>query len=417
MPKEQKHKYAKGMHGFLRIFLFFYTRIFSIKSSISDDVKKLQAPYLLLSNHIGTWDPFVIGYFLDHPIHFVSSDAVFRDRFMRMILTRMGVIPKKKNVRDTRVIRTMINVIKHNNCIGLFPEASRSWTGRTMYIDASTAKLIKLLKVPVVTAKMKGMQLFNPRWGTWLRKTKVMIDYELALTQDEVENSSESEISDLIRQKLYHNEVDYQRRVMNPLRSIHKAEYISYVLFMCPECLSVGKIKSVGNDFSCTSCESTWHVNSFGFFESNIESESFDNIIDWYDWQLSSFSEFVQEKIDTDSSDLLFSDDNMVLFKEKNNGFRRVGVCSIYFYIDRIEFLMRSGKQIIMPIKNIETLSPQLRERIEISYSNNAFRLKGKKRGTSGLKWEIACNVIWKNLNQEYKLSNYFKSESGENQI
>lgn len=286
-----------------------------------------------------------------------------------------------------------------------------------MYIDASTAKLIKLLKVPVVTAKMKGMQLFNPRWGTWLRKTKVNIEYELTLTKDQVQSMNETEISDLIRNKLYHNEVEYQRKEMNALKSIHKAEYISYVLFMCPVCDSIGKISNNGNDFTCEACESHWHINSYGFFESKKESLIYDNIIDWYDWQLVAFANHIQEKVDTASTDFLFHDDNMVLFKEKNNGFKRIGLCSIYFYTDRIEFLMRSGKQIIMPIQNIETLSPQLRERIEIGYSDNAFRLKGKRRGVSGLKWEIACNVVWKNLNQQYKMSNYFKSESGEDRI
>jgi 1-acyl-sn-glycerol-3-phosphate acyltransferase len=415
MQKKQEHKYMKGVHGFLRIFLFIYTRFFSIKSSVSSDVKDLKAPYLLLSNHIGTWDPFVIGYFLDAPIHFVSSDAVFRDRFMRFILTRMGVIPKKKNVKDTRVIRIMINVIKNNNCIGLFPEASRSWTGRTMYIDSSTAKLIKLLNVPVVTAKMKGMQLFNPRWGTWLRKTKVMIDYNLCLKQDDIRHLSEEEILSTIRTDLYHDEVEYQRENMNVVHSFRKAEYISYVLFLCPSCQSIGKIHTKGNNFSCSSCNSHWHIDKFSFFKNSEKEKSFDNIIDWYDWQLDAFNSFIQSKIREgaeegtgDMSKPLFSDQNMIVLKEKNNGFRRVGVSTMNFYIDRIELVFSQKKKMILFIKDIETLSPQLRERIEIFYEGKAYRIRGRKRGISGLKWEIACNNVWKSLGQDYKLSTYF---------
>lgn len=409
MAKEQEYKYYPGVHGFLRFFLFIYSRLFNIRANISPEDKKRKGPYILLSNHIGTWDPFVIGGFLKPKIHFVSSDAVFRDRIMSFFLTRMGVIPKKKNVKDTKVIRTMISVINNGNCIGLFPEASRSWIGRTMYIDESTAKLIKLLKVPVMTARMKGMQLFNPRWATFLRKTKVRIDYELALTKEDVLFMNEDEIIRVVRERLYHNEVDYQREHMNKLLCSVKAQYISYVLFTCPKCHSIGKIATKGNNFHCTSCNSQWYVDSYGFFEGRNGDSKFDNIIDWYDWQLKYFEDFIQQKIDSSASGIIFSDKNMVFFKEKRNRFMRMGLCIMNFYIDRIELIFKDDKKFIMPISDIQTLSPQLRERIEIFFDNKAYRIRGRRKGVSGLKWEIACNVVWKNLGQEYKLSNYLK--------
>ncbi len=399
----------KGMHTILRVFLFVYTQIFNIRKNISPEVKKIKAPYLLLSNHMGTWDPFVIGYFLDDPIHFVSSDAVFRDRFMRFLLTRMGVIPKKKNVKDTRVIRIMLAIINENKSIGLFPEASRSWTGRTMNIDPATAKLIKLLKVPVVTAKMKGMQLFNPRWGTRLRRSCVKIDYTLSISKEDIKNLSESEIHTKIKADLYHNEVEYQRKKMNKLYSNHRAEYISFVLFACPQCQSIGNIENNGNDFSCSSCKSEWHIDSYGFFEGKSHGSKFDNIIAWADWQQVYFTSMVEKYLLESTKEALFFDDNMIVFKEKNLGFNRVGKCSMYFYRDRIELHYSSGKVEILPLNEIQTLSPQLRERIEISYDDKAIRIVGKKKGVSGLKWEMACNTFWKNNKQEYKLSTYFK--------
>ncbi len=409
MVKDQEYKYMKGMHSILKVILFFYTRLFSIRPTISPQVKELKAPYLLLSNHIGTWDPFVIGSFLSPPIHFVSSDAVFRDRFMRILLIRMGVIPKKKNIRDSKVIRTMLSTINNNNCVGLFPEASRSWTGRTMHIDASSAKLIKFLNVPVVTAKMKGMQLFNPRWGSLLRKTKVFIDFELSLSKEEVAELSEKEIYEKIVRELYHNEVEYQRKARNKLYSFHRAEYISYVLFLCPNCHSIGKIENHHNNFECLDCTSKWHIDSYGFFEGNGHQSKFDNIIDWYDWQIEYFDSFINEKISVLDPAILFSDKNMLVFMERGNGFKRLGKCDMNFFIDRIELNFNNGTQMFLPIKEIQTLSPQLRERIEMTYDDKAYRILSRKKGVSGLKWEMACNSIWKNEGQEYKRSSYFK--------
>lgn len=412
MPEEKKYRYMKGVHSFLRVFLFFYTQIFSIRSKVSKEVKDLNEPYLLLGNHMGTWDPFVIGYFLDEPIHFVSSDAVFRDRFMRFILTRMGVIPKKKNVKDTRVVRIMMSHIKGGMSIGLFPEASRSWTGRTMNIDPATAKLVKLLNAPVVIAKMKGMQLFNPRWGTKLRRSKVLIEYELCFQKEELKTLSENAILEKIRKDLYHNEVEYQRKEKNKLHSSHRAEYISYVLFTCPQCEEVGHIRSKGNKFSCNACHSEWNINDLGFFEGVGHNSKFDNIIDWFDWQLPLFEKFVYSAIENKSEKAIFSDNSMIVFKEnKKGGFNRIGKCDMHFYIDRVEFDFKWRDKMILPIADIHTLSPQLRERIEINYGDKAYRVLGRPRGTSGLKWEMACNTVWKSIGQEYKLSSYFKGE------
>ena len=80
----------------------------------------------------------------------------------------------------------------------------------------------------------------------------------------------------------------------------------------------------------------------------------------------------------------------------------------MYFYIDRIELFFSQKKKMTLYIKDIETLSPQLRERIEIFYQGKAYRIRGRRKGVSGLKWEIACNNVWKSIGQEYKLSTYF---------
>ena len=93
------------------------------------EVKELKAPYLVLSNHVGFWDPFIAGHFLPPFTHFVASDATFRNKIIRFLLTRLGTIPKKKNMRDTKVIRDIISVIRQGENVGIFPEAVRNWAG------------------------------------------------------------------------------------------------------------------------------------------------------------------------------------------------------------------------------------------------------------------------------------------------
>lgn len=393
--------------------MFLFTKLFRISAQVPEEVKKLKGPYLLLSNHIGLFDPFVIGYFLNEPVQFVSSDAAFHTRFMRWFLSNLGVIKKKKNIRDGQMIRDLITVLKNGNSVGIFPEGTRSWTGSTLPIDASLGKLVKLLNVPVVSAKLKGMQLFNPRWYPGTRPTKVEIDYSLSISQDELKTLNPDEIFSKILKDLKHDEVEYQRKMKNVIQSSHRAEYINHVLYICPECHSIGQMKSKGNNFGCFNCGSKIHIDDYGFFEPlNRELLKFDNIRDWFNWQTKEMRKLIEFHYKKGTTEALFFDDDMDFFEEEGKFLKKVGSGRLSFFIDKIVFNIPYGKTIELPISEIQTISPQLKERIELFYQDKALRIVGQDRGVSGVKWEIATNTIWCITGKKHKVSTYFNEEN-----
>ncbi|MCB0651601.1 MAG: 1-acyl-sn-glycerol-3-phosphate acyltransferase [Saprospiraceae bacterium] len=406
--RQNEYRIRKRYRLLVDVGLFIFNKIFRVNGHLSEEVKKLDGPYLLLSNHIGTYDPFIISYFLKKKPHFISSDAIFRDPFFGYFLKRLGVIPKKKNVRDTQVIRDMVAVANAGGALGLFPEGTRSWTGTTLHIEPSIAKLVKLLELPVVTAKMKGMHLTNPRWAFKLRKSAIQIDYSLTLSKDDILKASSPEVLEKIRAAIFHDEVEYQRDKCNKIRGNSRAEYLSYVLFHCPACKSIGKIESTGNDFVCTACGQKHHVNPFGFFEKTEgKGDSFDNIRDWFDWQRTTFENFIQEQFRRKTYAPLFTDESMEVYRANHEKMEHLGSATISFYINRLLIRFENGKQMEMPIEHIQTLNPQLRERIEIIFKDHHYRITSHKPGISGLKWEIAVNAIWQLTGQGFKQSTY----------
>ena len=60
-----------------------------------------------------------------------------------------------------------------------------------------------------------------------------------------------------------------------------------------------------------------------------------------------------------------------------------------------------------MNFSELQTINPQVNERLEIYYKNEAYRIIGSHDGVSALKWEVAVNAIWKKLGQHNKLSHY----------
>lgn len=398
---------------FITWFVFtLVTIIYRIKRVLPKEVKNLKSPYLLLSNHVGHWDPFIVGNILPRFTHFVASDASMRSGFNKFFMTRLGTIPKKKNMRDSKVIRDIIGVIRQGENIGIFPEAVRTWDGTTMEIDRSTARLIKMIKIPVIVSLIKGMNLFHPRWSKKTRRTKLEIEYKLMLDQEQVIELSEEEIYQKLLEYLHHDEVEYQRKQMNKIHSDKKAEHIGHALYICPECNSIDSIRSEGDDFRCSNCNYDIHIDDFGFFKRKTKGKlHFDNIRDWNLWQKDWLVSYVNDKLNNNITELIFEDKNSNIYHTTTAGNPDfIGVADLKLYTDRIEFHFKNDRDnLIMMLDDLQTISPQINERLEIYYNDYAYRVIGEREGVSALKWEIAVNVIWKKLGQNNKLVSYIK--------
>lgn len=406
---KNNYKISYGFYLLYKIIFWPFVRIYNIRAELTESVRNIRGPYLVLSNHIGFWDPFLVGYFLKKKPHFISSDAVMRDPVKGFFIKGFGAIPKKKNIRDTKVIRDMADYIAAGEAIGLFPEATRTWTGSTLYIDPSIAKLVKLLKVPVVSARMKGMFLFNPRWSYKVRKGRVVIDYDVIIPAGEIQHLDTEEIYERIKKALRHNETEYQRTEKIRIQSNRRAEYMNHVLFYCPECHSFEGYRAQGNTLTCLHCGTQLHVDKYGFFSHSRSDFPYKNIDQAFALQNTAFESFVKNALEQSDDICLFAENNMNIYQtEGSDDFTLIGNGRIEFYPDRILVKIRQRDDEVLYLENIDTLNAQLYERIEIFSRDKVYRFAGAEKGVSGIRWEIAANIIWRNTGQAYKASKYF---------
>ena len=123
-------------------------------------------PYLILANHTGPFDGFMLAMSFCRPIYFVASDHIFRlGLASRLIRYLIAPIPIVKSVIDTRSIRDILTIIHEGGTVGLFPSGNRSFTGPEMPIPPSTGKLARHLEIPVLLYRIEGGYLTTPRWS------------------------------------------------------------------------------------------------------------------------------------------------------------------------------------------------------------------------------------------------------------
>ncbi len=245
--------------------------------------RKRTDPYIMLANHTFLFDVVHVPLPLKKAPFVVASHNLFVKQPTKFLLTRIAhAIPKTKNASDLRTAKGLISAVKRGYPVLIFPEGNTTFTGETNYIESSTMKLIKKLNVDVVIAKVAGGYLSRPRFASGKRKNRqVSITYRIVLRKNEIKNMTLKDIEKVIVNALYHNDYQYQRKVMIPHPGKKLAEGLENILYTCPECKAINTINTQGNKIWCSHCQTNGHIDKYGF----IQGFSLDNTVDWDHFQ------------------------------------------------------------------------------------------------------------------------------------
>lgn len=245
--KTRRYQGSIWFHKFVRYtFGKYLTLRFHIQYA-NEEIKGLKPPYLIIGNHVGAWDPFIMSLGVKDPIYFVISDAHFRHFWLRQVFKLIGGIPKSKKLADMGTIRAILNIKKNNGIVGLYPEGARNWDLKSIPVVYATAKLIKTMNVPVVCTRMEGAGLTRPRWARSSRAGSIHVKYSILLTQGDIKERSVDEIFRKVTKGIQLNEYEWQDK--NMIRFIGKnlAEYLDMFLIVCPRCKALCSLQSHRN--------------------------------------------------------------------------------------------------------------------------------------------------------------------------
>jgi len=255
----------------------------TVKRSHGDFHFSRREPYVIVANHTFLFDVVHVPMPLWKIPYIVASANLFTAQPTKFLLTNIArTIPKSKGTSDVRAVRGLLGAVKSGYPILIFSEGDTTFYGETNFIEESTFKLIKKLKVDVVTCHVKGGYLSKPRWALKPRKNRrAFLDYKLAIQKEELKEMSVKDIQKKIQKELYNNDYDFQREHMIPHKSKALAEGIEDVLYLCPKCHAVNSFASEKHDFWCEDCGTKGHVDVYGF----LHGFAYDNLVDWNQFQ------------------------------------------------------------------------------------------------------------------------------------
>ena len=125
--------------------------------------------FILAANHVSNWDPPFLGTFIDREVNYMGKEELFKNPFMAAICRGLHVFPVKRGAADKTAIKTAVKILKDGKCLGIFPEGTRSKTGKLGKAESGVSLIAAMTKAPIIpaaivdTEKIFSKEKFLPR--------------------------------------------------------------------------------------------------------------------------------------------------------------------------------------------------------------------------------------------------------------
>jgi len=261
-----------------------YPDVWKHKTRFFRDLQGVKPPYLLLCNHNSFFDFKVMtaAIFPRRANYVVALDG-FIDR--EWIMRKVGCIGKRKFVNDLELIRQTAKLLKQKQIVAYYPEARYSLIGTDAVLPESLGKMIRFLKVPVVTLISHGHHINEASWSQTNRGIPTTTELKLLLSQEEVETLDAKTIQQRVEQGFEYDDFAWQLENKILQSTPDRAEGLHRVLYQCPNCRTEHRMNSRGTEIFCESCGKHWQLTEYGQLQAVQGETEFHHPPDWYEWE------------------------------------------------------------------------------------------------------------------------------------
>ena len=259
------------------------------------NMKGIKPPYLLLCNHNAFGD-FAVATkaVFPHRANYVVAIDGFIGR--EGLLRAVGGICKRKFTSDVLLVKQLMRVIKNRDIAVIYPEARYSLCGTTAVLPPSIGKLIKLLKVAVVTLVCNGHHVNSPFWNLHKRGIRGQTATMTCIaTEQQVEELSSEELFEKVKDAFYYDDFKWQKENGKRVKYAGRAEGLHKVLYQCPHCGTEYRMASKGAEIFCEKCGKRWEMSELGELSAKDGNTEFSHVPDWYEWERANVKKEIED--------------------------------------------------------------------------------------------------------------------------
>lgn len=128
-----------------------------------NNLKEIKGPVIFICNHLSNSDALILNRVLkDKDVTFAAGVKLNSNSLTNLGLSIVKTTPIRPNSADKEGIKKIIDIVKSGGNVLIFPEGTRSRTGKMIKAKKGIVLIAKLCKVPIVPIGMTGTDKLLP---------------------------------------------------------------------------------------------------------------------------------------------------------------------------------------------------------------------------------------------------------------
>ncbi|MEJ1973218.1 MAG: lysophospholipid acyltransferase family protein [Lacunisphaera sp.] len=172
MPQIPDQLAMRPFYGFFHYLAQCFHRQWFRGEVVGTDNFPTDGPFLIASNHASHFDPPLVGCHVPRQMRFFARKNLWNNKLLAWWLNEVETIPVERDSGDVGAIKRVLQALKENRAVVLFPEGTRTPDGLLQKAKAGVGLLACKTGVPVVPCHVYGsFEAFGkgitvPRFGT-----------------------------------------------------------------------------------------------------------------------------------------------------------------------------------------------------------------------------------------------------------
>lgn len=157
---------------------------------------------LVLSTHQSHLDPLLLGLACDRRLSSLARSSLYRFKPFGAVITALDAVPIDRESSAVAAMKVVIGRLRAGAAVVVFPEGTRTGTGRPGAIKSGFALIAKKAGVPIVPVAIVGAYECWPRSRLLPRPGRIRVEFGRLITPEEIAAIDERELVEVVSRQL-----------------------------------------------------------------------------------------------------------------------------------------------------------------------------------------------------------------------
>lgn len=159
--------------------------VFGVRTRFAEPLPE-RGGLIVLSSHQSHLDPLLLGLACDRRLSSLARSSLYAFKPFGAVITALDAIPIDREASALVAMKTVIRRLEEGAAVIIFPEGTRTATGRLGELKSGFALIAKRAGVPIVPVAIVGAWECWPKTRIFPRPGRIRLEFGRVISPDEI---------------------------------------------------------------------------------------------------------------------------------------------------------------------------------------------------------------------------------------